>query len=198
MDRLKTLISTGYFHSIHGWCTPEKALKIAQVISDNNCKVCVELGVFGGKSLLPIALAAGPDGKIYGVDAWSSAASLEGTNDKANDSWWSSINYNDMYKYTNKLMKSNNVEVTLLRRRSNEVNDTFDDESIDFLHQDSNHSLEISCEEIELYFNKVKHGGFWAFDDTNWETTKQAQANLLTKGYIELEDLGGWKLYQRI
>lgn len=198
MDRLQTLINTGEYKAIHGWCTPEKALNLAQIITNNNCKLCVELGVFGGRSLLPIALAAGPGSTIFGVDAWSSSASLEGTNDSANDEWWSKINYDDMYSYTAKLMQSNNVSVTLLRNRSNEVNGTFADESIDFLHQDSNHSHEISCEEVELYYNKVKHGGFWAFDDTNWDTTKQAQANLLTKGYIERADFGTWKLYQRI
>jgi hypothetical protein len=38
-------------------------------------KLCVELGVFGGKSLLPISLKC--KGKVIGIDAWEKEASLE-------------------------------------------------------------------------------------------------------------------------
>jgi hypothetical protein len=70
-------------------------------------------------------------------------------------------------------------------------------ESIDFLHQDSNHSEEISCEEVELYHSKVKPDGIWCFDDTDWSTTKKAQQLLLTKGYTEVYNAVSWKIYRK-
>jgi len=81
--------------------------------------------------------------------------------------------------------------------KSSDAVKIFDDHSIDFLHQDSNHSEEISCMEVELYHNKVKPGGTWVFDDTNWPTTKKAQDLLVSKGYTEVYDSGEWKVYLR-
>jgi hypothetical protein len=190
------------YDSIHGWCTKEKANKLIELVDELKPSVCVELGVFGGKSLLPIAIAAKKfNSKVIGIDAWEAQASLEGTNDKANDEWWSKINYDEIYSYTKNLMVQNNVDsiVELWRCKSADVHDKFEDNSIDILHQDSNHSEEISCEEVELYYNKVKIGGFWIFDDTDWSTTKKAQCLLLSKGYEEYytQPENKWKVFKR-
>jgi predicted O-methyltransferase YrrM len=187
------------YEQIHGWCTREKANKIMSIIADTKPSLCVELGVFGGRSLLAIGLAA-KNARVIGVDAWSKPASLEGTNDKANEEWWSKLDYNSMYAYTVNLMKSNRLSVELWRNKSNEVSGRFQDESIGFLHQDSNHSEEITCEEVELYWNKVRKGGIWVFDDINWPTTKKAQVLLLEKGYEEIYAPEGreWAVFRRL
>jgi len=183
------------YESIEGWCNRDKAIKMMEYIDDST-KVSVELGVWGGKSLLPIAFKC--KGDVYGIDAWNVSASLEGKNDVANDEWWSKINYNDMYNYTHRLMDSHKCDnVKLLRMKSSDAVKIFDDHSIDFLHQDSNHSEETSCMEVDLYYNKVKPGGTWVFDDTNWPTTKKAQDLLVSKGYTEVYDSGEWKVYKR-
>ena len=70
---LKTLKINDY-KNIRGWCTLEKAIKMTEYIKDD-FKLCVELGVFGGKSLLPISLKC--KGKVIGIDAWEKEASLE-------------------------------------------------------------------------------------------------------------------------
>lgn len=191
------------YTSIHGWCTVEKANKLMEVVMSSDPTLSVELGVFGGKSLLPIALMSkymNTGSRVIGVDAWSTQASLEGTNDKENDEWWSSIDYTNIFEYTKTLMVTNNVDdiVELWKDTSKNVASKFKDNSIDFLHQDSNHSEEVTCEEVELYWNKVKEGGYWVFDDTNWPTTKKAQTLLLSKGYTEYYDHNGeWKVYLR-
>jgi predicted O-methyltransferase YrrM len=186
------------YENIHGWCTREKATKLMKIITDMKPSLCVELGVFGGKSLLAIGLAA-KNARVIGIDAWSKPASLEGTNDPANADWWAQIDYDYFYKYTADLMKKNGLSVELWRNKSNEVSKKFNDESIDFLHQDSNHSEEITCEEVELYWNKVREKGIWVFDDINWPTTKKAQSLLIEKGYEEIYAPEGreWAVYQR-
>jgi hypothetical protein len=90
--------------------------------------------------------------------------------------------------------------VDLWRCKSNEAVSKFEDQTIDILHQDSNHSEEISCEEVELYWNKVKPGCFWVFDDTDWPTTKKAQDLLLTKGYVvhHIPSDKKWTVFQRV
>lgn len=193
---LSELLNSGNYDKIEGWCTREKATKMTDYINDD-FNLCVELGVFAGKSLLPIAIKC--KGLVIGIDSWSQSASSEGTNDKTNDEWWSKIDYNHFFNYTqNILNKYNCNNAQLLRMKSSEAVNRFDDESIDFLHQDSNHSEEISCNEVELYKNKVKKNGIWVFDDTNWETTKKAQNLLLSYGFEELYDSGMYKIYRKI
>ena len=198
MDAFRTYLQSPEYLDVHGWCTPEKALKIVEVVLTHNPKVCVELGVFGGRSLLPIAVAAGEEATVIGVDAWAALASLEGTNNKANDDWWKTIDYDHFFKYTRQLLDSHGCQSTQLwRDKSVNVSHKFADTSINLLHQDSNHSEEVSCAEVELYWNKVSPGGIWIFDDTNWPTTHKAQTLLESKGYACLHDSGSWKLYQR-
>ena len=183
------------YDSIEGWCTHEKAIRMMEFIPEN-ASLAVELGVWGGRSLLPIAMKC--PGDVYGIDAWNVDASLEGKNDVANDEWWSTINYNKMYSYAHNLMMEHNCQnVKLLRMKSRDAVKLFEDNSIDFLHQDSNHSEEVSCEEVELYHSKVKQNGVWCFDDTNWPTTQKAQNILCSKGFKEIWDSGSWKIYRK-
>lgn len=192
---LTEILNNGTYDKIEGWCTKEKAIKMTDYIKDD-FTLCVELGVFAGKSLLPICLKC--KGSVIGIDSWSKDSSLEGINDKANDNWWSKIDYNHFFIYTENLLKTHNCKnVTLLRMKSSDAVSQFTDESIDFLHQDSNHSEEISCVEVELYKNKVKKNGIWVFDDTNWKTTQKAQNLLISYGYEELYDSGTYKIYKK-
>jgi len=194
MDKLISIINNGEYEKIEGWCTPEKAYKMASLIKSND--MCVELGVWGGRSLLPICFMT--KNKVIGIDAWSKESSLEGINSIENDNWWSKIDYNNMFEYTkNILTKYGCINSRLIRSRSKDVSHLFQDNSIDFLHQDSNHSEKISCEEVELYHNKVKINGIWVFDDTDWETTLKAQELLHSYGYKEIYDSGKWKIYKR-
>jgi len=195
MNNLLKIINSGDYEKIEGWCTKEKALTMAKLIKPTD--LCVELGVWGGRSLLPMCLMT--KNKVIGIDAWSKDSSLEGVNDASNDEWWSKIDYEKMFNYTKDLLTkykaSNSI---LIRSKSSEVYEKFTDESIDFLHQDSNHSEKISCEEVELYHKKVKKNGIWVFDDTNWDTTKKAQELLVSYGYEEIYDSGSWKVYKRV
>jgi len=192
------------YEKIEGWCTREKADKLIQLVQESNPKLVVELGVFGGRSLLAFALACKhiAGARVIGIDAWAVDASLEGTNDTSNSDWWGKIDYRNIQTYAANLMIKYQVNdiVQLWKTKSNAVVDKFEDESIDILHQDSNHSEETSTNEVQLYSSKLKKGGFWVFDDTNWSTTQTAQDLLLSKQFIEVyvEPNKSWKIYQKV
>lgn len=195
MEKLKYLINSGEYEKIEGWCSKEKALKMATLIKTND--FCVELGVWGGRSLLPMCFMT--KNIVIGIDAWSKNSALEGENSNSNNNWWLTVDYDKMFEYTKDLLtKYKCYNSRIIRANSNEVHNFFQDESIDFLHQDSNHSETISCQEVELYNKKVKKNGIWVFDDTDWETTKKAQKLLEQYGYKEIYDSGSWKIYRRI
>jgi len=194
------------FESIHGWCSVNKALKMMEIVNDKT-KLIVEIGVFAGRSLLPLALKLKSQengGKVIGIDPWSSEASLEGTNTTANDDWWSKLDYNFFYNYTQKLLQENNVAsiVELIRDKGENCSNNFEDGSISILHIDGNHSEETSTQDVNMWHEKVDKNGFIIFDDTNWPSTKKAQQLLIEKGFEQIYeskegDKGEWKLYQK-
>lgn len=188
---------------LDGWCTQKKAQRIYDLTKEIKSELTVESGVFAGKSLIPLALAHKHlnIGKCISFDPLSKNASGEYYDPTdANYIWWNAINYDDIY---NKLIKNLHIfdvynYVDFHRKKSSECINLFTDESIYVFHQDSNHSEEISCLEIELFNSKIKKNGFWIMDDTNWETTKKAQALILTKGFKLYEDHVEWQIFKKL
>lgn len=170
---------------IEGWCGVDKACQIANIILENPIKLAVEIGVFAGRSLIAMAFAVDEkgDGKVYGIDPWERRASLEGTNSKINDEWWSKLDYDYFFKYTIDLIHQHGLssKCIVLRLHGDVASAIFGEQSIDLLHIDGNHSEETSCKDVDLWFPKVSEGGFIVFDDINWPTTQKAVKKLEEK-----------------
>ena len=185
--------------TLPGWCTPEKGKRMAALAT--GASLCVELGVFGGRSLVAMALSLRGQGfgRVHGIDPYTAAAALEGDNDPANDEWWGGLDYEDIARAAQgaigRLGLVNFAQLILLPSR--EAVSSYADGTIDVLHQDSNHSEEISCEEVSLWTSKIRPGGYWIFDDTDWPSTQKAQRALVAAGFEQLEDHGSWKVYRR-
>jgi predicted O-methyltransferase YrrM len=158
--------------SIHGWCSVEKAEKLMDYIANEKPKIIVEIGVFGGSSLIPQVMAtkANGVGMVYGIDPWKSEDALEEMTGKENLAWWSTVNLNDIYKHCREHLKTLDLGkyCKLIRDKSENVVDQFENESIDLLHVDGNHSEVLSYKDVTLYISKVKPGGLIFFDDIWW------------------------------
>jgi len=179
-----------------GWCTPEKGKRMAALTY--GAGLCVELGVFGGRSLLAIGLALRDQGRgrADGIDPYTASAALEGKNDVANDQWWSAIPYSVIASTAEGALQPLGERVRLVRKRSADAVGDYEDGSVDLLHQDSNHSELISCQEVALWAPKMRPGATWVFDDSNWPTTQAAQRLLLELGFTVLEDHHLWKVFR--
>lgn len=80
--------------AIEGWCTARKALWLSDLIAENGCTQVLEVGIFGGKSLIPMALAVRectPGGQVYGIEAWSSDVAGAAAANAENDAWWREV-----------------------------------------------------------------------------------------------------------
>ena len=176
--------------ALPGWCTETKARILFSLIISEAPELSIELGVFGGRSLLPIAFGHKETGHgiVMGVDAWRQTASVEGLNDKANDEWWSNLDYDDIYASCLDSIKQFGLDdiVILCRAKSMMVNKFIQDDSVGFIHQDSNHSQEITCNEVEAFWPKLKKGGIWVSDDTNWPTVQMSLRMLENLGAVRL------------
>src|SRR5580704_14076834 len=81
---------------VHGWCSHQKASILIDLIASIGAKTIVEIGVWGGKSLLPMAytlMRVGLNGKIYGIDPWDNQASIEGVTHESNLAYWSQVDH---------------------------------------------------------------------------------------------------------
>lgn len=163
--------------TIDGWCEKEKAKKLYDIIYELKPSICVEIGVFGGSSLLPQALALKHNNKgtIVGIDPWTNSCAIEEMENEANKNWWGSVNLEAVYKKFLEKVKLYEVEnfVQVFRNKSSEVVNRFEDNTIDVLHIDGNHCEKLSYADAVDYYPKVRVGGYIFFDDINWsENTK--------------------------
>jgi predicted O-methyltransferase YrrM len=175
-----------------GWCSGAKARKLVETILTFGPELCVEIGVFGGSSLLPQALAVAHlgRGRVVGIDPWSCDAALEGMSEEVNRAWWgTAVDLEAMYQECLRQLARLGLEGCreLLRCRSREAADRFAAGTIGLLHIDGNHSEAASCQDVELYLPRVAAEGYVFFDDVSWQeqsvgTTRKALTYLLRHG----------------
>ena len=176
--------------SLIGMVTPERSLEMADYILDHRPEMIVEIGVFGGKSLIPMAMACrhNDHGHVYGIDPWRVDAALEGENE-ANQKWWSqNVDLEDMHRKTMKAIWDHHLDpwVTIVRAQSHTVGRLF--HQIDLLNLDGNHSEIASCRDVEWYLPMVSHGGVVMFDDTDWTSTQKAVSMLMDQCDVIKDD----------
>ena len=167
-----------------GWCTPEKALHIAETVIAEKPRLVVEVGVFGGRSFLPMVLALehiGGQGFAVGLDAWSNAAATEGmdlhdADDKKHVEYWGKMDLASIMAKVGGYIEQRRLwhRCALIQGRSNEVFRIFQPFAIDLLHIDGNHTELASCRDVRTWLPLVRPGGAVFFDDTNWPSTQAA------------------------
>lgn len=191
LNKIETILPT-----IHGWCSFKKATKLVELILDKQPEICVEIGVFGGSSLIPQALTlkANNKGMLYGIDPWSTEAALEHMQAEEHIKWWKELDIESIYNHcvSNLTTYELNQFCTLVRDKAENAVTMFEDNSIDLLHIDGNHSEDLAYKDATLYLPKVKQGGIIFFDDIWWTegnqvTTRKAITYLL--GFCERTDL---------
>jgi predicted O-methyltransferase YrrM len=171
---------------IHGWCSKEKAAAMVDLILEEKPNVCVEIGVFGGSSILPTALALkyNNSGKVWAIDPWAADECLIGMNREIHRDWWSSFNFEDIYLgFCNLITKEGlNKYCSVVRATSKQALE-LTPKTIDIIHIDGNHSEESAYFDATQYIPRVRSGGYIWFDDVHWKKYPDQQFN--TKKALE-------------
>lgn len=161
-----------------GWCSLEKAEHLAQLIVGGKPSLVVEIGIFGGRSLLPQAMALryNKQGVVVGIDPWRRAATVEGGVGAENHAWWSNLELHTVHSdFMENLWRLELGRWCLpWRCGAEECFGMFQPQSIDILHVDGNHSELVSCRDLDLYLPRVRHGGYVWIDDSHWNELKAA------------------------
>lgn len=162
---------------LEGWCWPEKALAMADLILENRPVTVVEIGVFGGRSLIPQALALKEVGSgiAYGIDPWRREDALEGFLSDADRAWWASVDLDLIHGGCMRAIWDANVEehCIIIRSHSRYCHKLFGG-GIQVLHVDGGHSEEVASRDIRLYLPQVSTGGYIWLDDANWDGVAKA------------------------
>lgn len=163
---------------LEGWATVEKALAMYDLIEREKPNLVVELGVFGGRSLIPQAIAVQNNGSgiVVGVDPWRLAPVLEGNLAAADADWWSkNVNLDEIHRGFVDTVWTWGLQDSIITVRSpSEQAVKVIPGDIDILHIDANHTELASCRDVENYLPLVRKSGFVWFDDSDWSTTQKA------------------------
>jgi len=198
VKRLKQQVFSS-MDTLEGWCSKEKASELIDLIIRTKPETIVEIGVWGGKSLIPMAYALkyNQKGKVYGIDPWEANESAVGM-DGVNKTWWSSAPHEAVFKGLQKKIAEFGLQsfTELVRATSANATPIAD---IDILHIDGNHSEEMSYLDVDKWVPFVRNGGYIVFDDINWSTTGRA-VQWLDENCVKVAEFRGdniWGIWQK-
>ena len=170
--------------TLEGWCSREKAEAIAEFVTSERPDLCVEIGVYGGRSLVPAAAALRHNGSgvIYGVETWRPDVAAEHATTEENDAWWQRLDFHTIKTNFYRFIAEHGLASTvrIIEAPSAEAAGLFS--TIDYLHIDGAHSIYNAAEDVVLYAKKVRPNGIIIMDDANWATTAPALAILDSLG----------------
>jgi predicted O-methyltransferase YrrM len=161
---------------LEGWCSREKSAAIADLVITEGPRICVEIGVYGGRSLIPAAAALkqNAQGEIYGVETWNPTVATEYVTNDLNDAWWRDVDFHAIKRDFYRFIAAQDLasQVRIVEAPSADAASLF--KTLDYLHIDGAHSTYNAAEDVVLYAKKVRRHGIIILDDTNWPTTKPA------------------------
>ena len=189
-----------------GWCSWQKAETLSSIVLALRPALCVEIGVWYGRSLFPVAQALQHvgSGKVLAIDPWLAGCSVAGQVNQADVEWWNRQSiHEDAYKGflagVERLQLKPFVDVHRMH------SDEYDPEQrIGLLSVDGNHGVQ-AIKDMQRYAPAVERGGFLVADDIQWSggAVEQAVNGLGGLGFIHLytvddkQSQNKWPVFQR-
>jgi cephalosporin hydroxylase len=188
---------------IPGWCSKEKALSFIDLVLEVEPQICVEIGVFAGSSIFPVAstLKFLEQGVVIAIDPWDKIECLKHMDpieDQKHLDWWGKIDMEEIFKTYSNSIKKFGTENYIITCRTTSEKAAPKIESIDILYIDGNHSRKIALQDVMLYLPKVCSGGYIWINDSTWACMQPA-VELLQKScdIIRVIDNGNCILFRK-
>ncbi|HEY5234830.1 MAG TPA: class I SAM-dependent methyltransferase [Rhabdochlamydiaceae bacterium] len=184
IDEVKEEVRRGLFQ-ITGWCSQEKAMNFIDLVLEVKPQVCVEIGVFGGRSVFPVAMALKflESGFIIGIDPWDRIECLkhlDTVEDPKHFDHWGKEDLKFAYRSYLEMIKKYDLEEYCVTKKISSEKAVPSIDFIDILYIDGNHSEASSLQDVALYLPKVRSGGYIWFNDPKWPSL-YAACNFLQK-----------------
>jgi predicted O-methyltransferase YrrM len=159
-----------------GWCPLTKQHVLAALVARHSLTRIVEIGVFQGGSLLPMAAAARMSGgTAVGIDPYSAGAAEQKDNCEkfvpvVGLDWHERIDWDGLFtRVSEAIGRFGLSDHCRLVRSTSAQAAALTAPGLDLLHIDGNHDDEAVASDVALYVPKVRSGGFIVLDDTNWD-----------------------------
>ncbi len=168
---LKHYISEN-LESFPGWCSQEKAFKLADWVIKTKPDIYVEIGVYAGKSIFPVAATMHyiKHGKIVGIDAWDVDVCLDNFDpikDEESIECWANINFDHFRSVFEENIHSFGLSYLISVASVSSKRAVQILPEIDFLHIDGNRKKNGTLEDLNLYLPKVKYLGIICLNDAD-------------------------------
>jgi len=165
------------FNQIDGWCSWKKAKHLRAICEAMNAWTVVEIGVYHGKSAIPMAaklLEMGTGRRLVAIDPWTASASIQHQDAMDQQFWANQLMHERAYEAFQNWVKVLKLDpfVEIVRQRSDDADVPA---SICVLHIDGNHSIQ-AVKDVERYSPKVIPGGFVILDDISWKNGGPSKA----------------------
>jgi tetratricopeptide (TPR) repeat protein len=188
-------------YGVWGWITLNKAGCLIDYV-DEICKeveepVCVEIGVFAGKSVLPIALELkrNSKGKIYAMDPWTNEEATRGYED-VHYEYWSQIDLNHKLGIFESMIQEFELKdyISIIKEPSDTAPEI---KNINLLHIDGQHTDQ-ALRDVRKYASQIALNGYCVVDDVNWGRVADVP-NLLEKmGFIHVHTVDSTVIYKKL
>jgi hypothetical protein len=166
-----------------GWCSEQKSNRLVQLALDLKPDVWVEVGVYYGASILPVACALKSIGKgvAVAIDPWDRYETIVQFeySDRKNITYWSKQEIEYAYCEFTHAIKSFGLDPYLVVLRCNSERACHAIGSIDVLHLDGAHKISSLLKDISLYIPKVKQNGYVIINDVKREEFSLALIEIL-------------------
>lgn len=179
----RDLIRKG-LEDLEGWCWEEKAERMYDLIRQEQPDTLVEVGVYGGRSLVPMLVGARDNGKgwVYGVDAWDNDVATTVPYGEDNNTFWANDDLGRVKTKLYRFLAEHDLARYghILELSGEEALPLFRPKSIDFLHIDASHSVLDEARDVTGYLMKLKTDGILIIDDTDRDDVQPALEIALT------------------
>jgi len=193
----ETIIRTN--PKMEGWCDIPKAITLASMVLALRPECVLEVGIFGGRSFLPMALACKELGRgvVVGIDPWDKGVSVRGQTSPEDIKWWSELDMEKIRTGFMALIPEHGLEkfTKIHRMESNRVASPT---NIGILHIDGNHDA-TAIQDVMNFAPHVVQGGFCVMDDLNMfgGFTNRAAQRLQQMKFKQLYALGTGMVFQK-
>ena len=175
--------------TLDGWSSLEKTCAIAGLILATKPSLCFEVGVWAGRSLFAMGVAAQEIGKcsVIGVDAYNPQVSAD-KEDFQNAQWWGQQDHSIIEKKCRSLISNFGLsDITQLVVKK--TDDVQPPPVINIFHCDASHT-EQATKDVERFAPSIPLGGFAILDDLHW-----SQGGVM-RAVDAMEDMGFEEAYR--
>ena len=178
-----------------GWCCKEKAAAFVDLILETKPKVCVEIGVYKGASLIAIgaSLKFLGEGIVIGIDPWELYHTIRYYDPIKHEPFyraWCGEDFEGLYQTCLHYVASYGLTPFCKILRMTSIEAASHIGSIDFLHIDGDHSEQVSIQDVKLYLPKVRSGGIICYNDAIWQE-RGAALDLLLEACDVIQVING-------